>query len=272
MKRFLVGTLFGRVAMSARSALELGLGSIKAPEQAGTVANDQMAAKLLVRFCQPGKVFIDVGAHIGSVIAEVRHHCPTVRIEAVEAIPEKAEHLRHKFPGVTVHECAVGESHGNVSFFVLPNQSGFSSLGKPSGKAEDEVVEIQVPMRTLDDLVTPGETDVVKIDVEGAELGVLRGGSRLIESDRPTILFESGPPENHGLGYSKEDLWRWFDERDYEVVVPNRVAHSSPPLSLEGFLEAHHYPRRTTNYFAIFRNRRAEIRDRARALLQLGPG
>jgi len=64
-------------------------------------------------------------------------------------------------------------------------------------------------------------------------------------------------------------MWRWLEERDVDIVVPNRVAHNGSGLSLDGFLEARLYPRRTTNYFAIPRERRMEIRDRARAVLGL---
>jgi hypothetical protein len=98
---------------------------------------------------------------------------------------------------------------------------------------------------------------------------VLRGGERLIVQNRPTIMFESGPAADDALGYTKEALFRWFVERDYVIVVPNRVAHDDDGLSESGFIESHLYPRRTTNYFAISRARRIEIRDRARDVLDI---
>jgi hypothetical protein len=152
-----------------------------------------------------------------------------------------------------------------VPFFVNTKQSGYSSLGKPS-KFEG-VETIEVPLKRLDALISSADVDVIKIDVEGAELGVFRGGDALIKRSRPTLMFESGPQAVDGLEYNKESMWRWLEERDFEIVVPNRVAHNGSGLSLDGFLEAHLYPRRTTNYFAIPKERRIEIRDRARALL-----
>jgi hypothetical protein len=50
------------------------------------------------------------------------------------------------------------------------------------------------------------------------------------------------------------------------------VAHNDGGLSLEGFIESHAYPRRTTNYIAIPSERRVEIRDRARTLLGIAAG
>jgi hypothetical protein len=81
-------------------------------------------------------------------------------------------------------------------------------------------------------------------------------------------MFESGPPLDNGLGYTKESMWEWLHERGFDIVVPNRVAHDGQGLNLDGFVEAHLYPFRTMNYFAIPKERRLEIRDRARNALK----
>ena len=78
-------------------------------------------------------------------------------------------------------------------------------------------------------------------------------------------MFESGAQEM--IGFTKADLWHWFKQHDYEILVPNRVAHLAPSLSLEAFLDAHHYPRLTTNYFGIAEERRSLVRLRARSVL-----
>jgi precorrin-6B methylase 2 len=76
------------------------------PERAGTVANDQLATKLVTTICQSHKTFVDVGAHIGSVISEVGNSDSTIKIVAIEAILEKIVQLRRKFPFVELHDCA----------------------------------------------------------------------------------------------------------------------------------------------------------------------
>ena len=95
-------------------------------------------------------------------------------------------------------------------------------------------------------------------------MAVLRGAEAIVGRDRPTIIFESGPSEVGN--YSKVAIWEWLDRADYAVLLPNRVAHNDPGLSCEGFVEAHLYPRRTTNYIAVPRTRRNEIRVRARLI------
>jgi hypothetical protein len=109
--------------------------------------------------------------------------------------------------------------------------------------------------------------DVIKIDIEGAELGALRGGQDLVARSRPVIMFESTELAENSLGYSALALWNWLDSMGYVVFTPDRVAHDAPPLSQEAFKDAHYYPMRTLNYFAIANANRDMVRDRAREIL-----
>ncbi len=269
LKQRFLGTAIGRLAICGRDTFELANTILSRRENVGGVANDQLASQLITRLCHPDKTFIDVGAHIGSVIAAVLHHAPSIGVIAFEAIPEKADNLKRRFPKAKIYTCALSESEGKASFFIDTQRSGYSSLGKIENKKS--TVEITVPLKKLDSIVSSNQVDAVKIDVEGAELGVLRGSENLITANHPVIMFESAPTADNGLGYTKEALWQWFAGRGYEVLVPNRLAHDGPALSLDGFIESHYYPRRTTNYFAIPAERRIEIRDRARKILKL-PG
>ena len=227
----------------------------------GTIANDQLTETLVTRLCAPAKTFLDVGAHLGSITAEVLRASPAVKVQAFEAIPEKVERLRRKFPQVQVHECALADAQGVATFYVDARHSACSSLARTAG----EVREIKVRLQTLDAIVDADDVDVLKIDVEGAELGVLRGAVRTLERCRPVVMFESGP--NEVLGFTKAAMWDFLDGRSYAVFVPNRVAHTASPMSREGFLESHLHPRRTTNYFAVPVERLEQIRTRARQIL-----
>ena len=255
IKQNLVGTALGRLGSSARNFLEL----LRTPRVAyGTLVNDQLASTLMAQLCRADETFVDIGAHIGSVVAEVRYTCPSARIIAFEAIPEKVSKLRNKFPDVTFHSCALSEDEGEASFYIDLDKSGYSSLDGTHGNKR----EIRVEKRRLDSLLDVA--NMIKIDVEGAELGVLRGGEKLIARCRPIIMFESGP--GNAMGYTKEQMFAWFASRDYGLFAPNRIAHTGGPMTLWGFLDSHEYPRRTTNYFAIPMERFDEVRAQAKAL------
>ena len=80
-------------------------------------------------------------------------------------------------------------------------------------------------------------------------------------------MFESAPGEV--LGYTKKDLWEWFQTHKYGIFLPNRLAHTAPPMSLEVFIDSHQYPRRSTNYFAVPIEKLVAVRDRARQILKI---
>jgi FkbM family methyltransferase len=272
MKQLILGTPIGRAATAARDWLDILRAVRFSPEQLGTIANDQLAASLTAQLCRHNKCFVDVGAHIGSVLSAAHDHSDSIRLVAIEAMPDKAAKLRRKFSSAEVFECAAGETEGEAAFFVNKAQTGYSSLIRPQQAKTSQIEEISVKVKRLDDLLANHEVDVMKIDVEGAELGVLRGGEEIISKHRPVIMFESAPSTHGSQGFSKEDLWQWFSDHGYEIVVPNRLAHDGPGLTREGFVESHYYPRRTTNYFATPAEARIAVRDRARKILgTVGP-
>lgn len=257
LKQMLVGTSAGRAAMALRDTYRLW----QAPRvEFGTVVNDQIATRLAVGLCPSTGTFVDIGAHIGSVISDVHFRHPHVHIVAFEAIPEKAEALRRKFPSIEVHNFALWDSEGEASFFIDAQESGCSSLARRNSAAR----EIRVLTRRLDTVMVERAVDVVKLDVEGAELGVLRGATGLLAHSRPIVMFESGPGVS--FDFTKEAMFEFFADHEYALYAPNRLAHTGGRMTLDAFLDSHEYPRRTTNYFALPTERDVEIRETARSL------
>jgi FkbM family methyltransferase len=144
---------------------------------------------------RPGTTYIDVGAHVGSYATlGALAVGPTGRVLAFE--PDEANRsrlLRHvglnRLPNVEVFDHGLGEASANVSMVrPVAANSGMTRAAR-SGETPDFAMQV----RRLDDViasVSGPRVSVVKIDVEGAEVGVVRGASRLIERDRPFIVFE----------------------------------------------------------------------------------
>jgi len=260
----IIGTSLGRFLISMRETLEIVRTAYRRQENLGFLASDQLATYLVCGMCRPNKVFVDVGAHVGSIVSCVLSRDSSVSVIAVEAIPDKVIALKRNFPNIVVYECAAGARAGLASFHINTKHSGYSSLSSESRDSTEQVTVIEVKIKTLDSIISSQNVEVIKIDVEGGELGVVLGAKRLISECRPIIMFESAPAEV--LGYTKGALWKHFADQEYAIVLPNRVAHIDPGLELEGFLESHLHPRRSTNYFGIPRERRDEIRYRARKL------
>jgi len=265
----LVGTGAGQALLTLRGWTELRALSYANPEKAAMVANGVIADRLIARLCPGGGVFVDVGAHVGSVFSTVHHHDKSIRILAVEADPDKVVSLRQRFSYCELHECAVGESPGETTFYMNPAKTGYNSLAVSDATG---LVERQVQVRRLDDLFDGVRVDVMKMDIEGAELGALRGAAALIARAAPVIMFESAGLAVNSLGYSAAALWEWLAGAGYQICTPDRLAHDAPPLSQDAFLDAHHYPMRTHNFFAVPPEQRTRVRDRARAILGVDAG
>lgn len=266
LKEVLVGTSIGRLMGAASHWKSLRTLSFGNPEAAHCVANDILADRLIPTLCPKNGTFVDIGAHIGSILSAVHHHAPDAKIIAFEADPSKIKHLKSRYPYCELFDVALGEREGTAEFQINTSASGYNSLVIEKGKS---LPSISVRVTALDDLLGDRAVDLMKIDVEGAELGVLIGGEKLIQNNKPTIMFESTGVGVNALGYSAQLLWQWLTDRGYQVFTPDRLAHDAPPLALDAFLDGHQYPFHTHNYFAVFQDRRTAIRDIARQTLNI---
>lgn len=135
---------------------------------------------------------VDVGAHRGAFLANMTRFAPQGRHVACEPLPHLAAELREKFPTATVHEVALANEAGEATFHFLPTMQGFSGL-HDIAPGDHEVRELQVRTARLDDLLDPElPISLIKIDVEGAELGVLDGAERTLRRWQPAVLLEHG--------------------------------------------------------------------------------
>jgi FkbM family methyltransferase len=86
----------------------------------------------------------------------------------------------------------------------------------------DGTNEKELPMYSLDKLMIGRRAEhstLLKIDVEGAELLVLRGADRMIREVAPTILVSVHPTMTGQYGYTHGDVHTWLSERSYTVKV-----------------------------------------------------
>jgi len=182
---------------------------------------------------------IDVGAHRGSILAEMLRVAPAGRHLAFEPIPHLADLLRRDFPSVEVRQSALADHAGYSEFAHFRSHAeGWSGLRfrpLPTGE-EPDVETIEVRLETLDEVVDPAyRPAVIKIDVEGAELQVLRGARGTLARHRPVIIFEHGSGSAETYGTSPADVFALLgDAADYRIFDLD----GDGPYTLEQFERA----------------------------------
>lgn len=140
---------------------------------------------------------IDVGAREGMFTQQMADCAPHGRHLAVEPLPAHAATLREAMPeNVIVEELAVADHHApnEIEFLHLANASGYSGLRERELPEARRFQRLHVEAIALDVLVERHglRPRLIRIDVEGAELGVLEGARRTIERHRPTLMVEHG--------------------------------------------------------------------------------
>ncbi len=151
---------------------------------------------------------IDIGANEGRFLWHFRQRAPRGRHVAFEPIPALVEQLRATFPEVDVRHAALSDSAGEAEFVLVPEDTGYSGLRERSYPADYRTERITVPLQRLDDAL-PGDyvPRLIKVDVEGAELQVFRGGIETIMRHRPIVAFEHGAGAADAYGTRPEDVW-----------------------------------------------------------------
>lgn len=131
---------------------------------------------------------VDVGANVGQFSLLVRALHPVARITAFEPLPDAAARYRQVFEGddqVTLHEAAISPKAGTATMHVSASADSSSLLPISERQSElfpgtGEVGTIDVAVGPLDQFVDATEIQapaMLKIDVQGFELEVLRGSA-----------------------------------------------------------------------------------------------
>jgi FkbM family methyltransferase len=171
------------------------------------------------RLVREGDVVLDIGANVGFyTLLAARMVGPSGRVLAFEPLPDNLPVLRR-------HLAVNGLTNVDVIPAAVASRSGsrrFNTGEYPATGQLSELGGIEVDVVSLDDLRAAGRlsrVDLMKIDVEGAELEVLEGARAVLEEFRPVVIMELHNPEMdrkcpellRSLGYHIEPVELWED-------------------------------------------------------------
>jgi FkbM family methyltransferase len=196
--------------------------------------------RLLQAALRPNAWYFDIGANIGLMSAPLLDTEPTLQVVSVEASPRTAAYLSRTIAASPrrdrwrVVAKAMGAAEGAIEFYASDETLGVFDGIKNTGRGHSPQ-KIKVPLTQLDTLwVEYGRPDVcvVKIDVEGGEADVLRGGSTCLRATRPIILLEWNRQNLSAYGCAPETLLELAQMLSYEVLNVPGLAPVSTAANL----------------------------------------
>jgi len=139
-------------------------------------------------------VIIDVGANVGYYTLQLSQYLGnTGKIISIEPDPETCDTLKkncqlNNLKNIIIHNCAISSKTGVITLYKSETHSGESSIYSTS--IENKKSSISIPSYSLDDLLNTkySKIDFIKIDVEGAELDVLKGGTKTLKITKKILI------------------------------------------------------------------------------------
>jgi FkbM family methyltransferase len=196
---------------------------LRLPEEAGywLGTHEPEVQNAISALVLPGVVVYDIGAHVGSIsLGAARLAGDLGRVVAFDGDPENVVRLqdncsRNGLEGrlqvvhAAVWSCTPSDGISFRRGRAVRSQGGVEANGDRPVLASGEI--INVPAVTLDHFVATGGPlpQLVKIDVEGGEYQVLRGGANLFASQKPLIIAEVHHQQ------AAEQISAWLDEYQY---------------------------------------------------------
>lgn len=178
-----------------------------------------------------GSVFLDVGAHIGYFsIKAARKVGSTGRVVSFDPNPEILKLLRDNVAAnhtsnVIVEPIACTDRDQMLTFYAVPTgNTGASSLARGNAEPWSEATKpYQVRGRPIDDVVRElnlSRVDAIKVDVEGAEVSVLRGAIDTLKRFHPKLIVEVSAPQLANFQTTPAELVSLIRSAGYDYGRP----------------------------------------------------
>lgn len=159
---------------------------------------DQEIFSLLKGFGYEPSVIFDIGAsngmwsnQISTVYPDAQYYLFEPLVEHFDDYKSGMDSVLTSHPNFTFHQCALGEKSGEIQMNAFANKFGSTAL--ELSYENPDIVKVPVKMWALDDVITElslPSPQVIKMDTQGCELSILKGGSTLL-NNVDVLLLES---------------------------------------------------------------------------------
>lgn len=165
-------------------------------------------------------IVFDIGANIGWYSLSAAKQNKKTKVYAFEPIKETFDYLIknirfNQLKNIIPNNIGLSNKNSTASFFINPVHFGSASEKKIT---ENNTKRIKVDLKKLDDYCQKNKInkiDLVKCDVEGAELFVLKGGIKVIKNLKPIILIEMLRKWSKKYNYHPNDIIELMKSLNY---------------------------------------------------------
>ena len=200
---------------------------------------DAQTIRILRKICQPTSNCIDVGCHKGEMLDKILVFAPHGQHFCFEPIPDLYEGLiKNKYPpNCYFYKTALSFQKGETSFnYVVSNPSYSGILRRKYDRPDEQDTLITVETDLLDNIIPADlHIDFIKIDVEGAEMFVLKGAEKTIQRCKPVVVFEHGLGGSDVYGTTPKQIFEFFTNCHMHIALMHDWLNQLPPLSIEAF-------------------------------------
>jgi FkbM family methyltransferase len=184
---------------------------------------------IFLKLLQKDSVVFDIGANIGWYSVTIGKLCPQLQIYAFEPIKKTYEYLKknitlNKPVNIKPYNFGFSDRKQRLTFYYYPEGSGNASSVNLT-KA-DHAIKLQCDVKTIDDFVQKLQcrVDVIKCDVEGAELLVFQGGLKVLNRDKPVVFSEILRKWSAKFKYDPNEIITLFNNTGYQCFsIKNKV-------------------------------------------------
>jgi FkbM family methyltransferase len=178
---------------------------------------EQEETKLWKELIKNDSIVLDIGANIGYftlIMSKLAR-----QVHAFEPDPRNFQILQNNIEAnniknVKLYHSAAAETAGSSTLYLSEINRGMHRLYRSDWCKEGSV---QVQTVRIDDIID--QSDFVKIDVEGAELGVLKGMKQLLEKSKPTVIMEFDRASIMEYGAKPKDIYDFMASLGYAILT-----------------------------------------------------
>jgi len=228
-KYFLVNYRGGKIYLNLRESVMM--------RQRALGVYEYWKTRIFTNFIKVGMTVVDIGVNKGYfslLAAKLMHDCG--RVLSFEPNPDNCYWIRrsieaNNYKAVKLFELALSDKEGEATFYP-GKRSGWGSLYFYPVKAEPDQKPITVKTATLDDILSRQDingVDLIKIDVEGAELLVLKGAEETLKKAKNVKLLMDIDLKDDG---QRHELFDFLRQCGFKVFKIGKVLR--PIQSING--------------------------------------